>query len=126
LTREQNCQILIVEKHPSIIQLYLEILSHVSTTISTTNNGNSAHQFIQYFPDFFDLVIADAYISDISGVNFLQKIRKKRTNLPVVFVTTDTSKIAMLNRFDEYTWAIDKPFKIEAFKNFIESIMNLD
>jgi two-component system response regulator YesN len=75
-------------------------------------------------PNAIDLVILDAVMPLISGIEVLQKIKKIKTGLPIIILTGQSSKDiaidALKGRADDY---IEKPINVGKFLETVQSAL---
>jgi CheY-like chemotaxis protein len=84
-------KILIAESEPDIRYLYREYLNGLGIEVEIVENGNKCIEYLLDSKDkegFFDMVILDSHLRDISGIDVLKNIRKKMPNQRIVFTTT--------------------------------------
>ena len=81
----------------------------------------SAESFLEvYSPGGFDLLLSDIYMTGMSGVDLVTRIRETDEELPVAFVTTSPDHTLESYRLSVLKY-IEKPYR----KRDIESILHL-
>lgn len=123
--------ILIVDDEDDILNLFYECLQAVGYNIVFFNNPLEALNFLNEDEDILancSLVITDYKMPQMSGIDFIEKIREKDTNCKVkiilssAFITSDffltNSKINSLN-IDKI---IQKPLRLELLKYEVQKL----
>jgi DNA-binding response OmpR family regulator len=102
-------KILLVEDDQEVGESITTWLENESYTVEMTSSGSDASQLLENF--WFDLIILDWGLPDLSGYEVLQKFRERGGNTPVIFITARAdmdSKTAGLDcGADDY---LPKPF----------------
>ncbi|MFT5140667.1 MAG: DNA-binding response OmpR family regulator [Lysobacterales bacterium] len=105
-------QILLVEDDHALASALHEALNKQGYATNIVATGEAALYVINTDPP--DLVILDLGLPDIDGIEVLKRIRKKKTDLPVLLLTARTQiedKISGLDSgADDY---LAKPFEME-------------
>ena len=87
----QKIKILIAEPESDLRYVYREYLNGLGLNIDIVENGSKCIEYLLDSKDkegFFDMVILDSHLHDISGIDVLKDIRKKMPNQRIVFTTT--------------------------------------
>jgi CheY-like chemotaxis protein len=72
----------------------------------------------------FDLIVTDISMPVMSGIEFVEILRKANPDLPVLFVTGYISNRAGLNLLlDEHTKVLAKPYSIQMLHAKIEGML---
>jgi len=88
---KQQIKILIAEPESDLRYVYREYLNGLGLNIEIVENGSKCIEYLLDSNDkegFFDMVILDSHLRDISGIDVLKDIRKKMPNQRIVFTTT--------------------------------------
>ncbi|MBL7714952.1 MAG: response regulator [Bdellovibrionales bacterium] len=80
---------LVVDDEPEIRDLICKFLSKESIETQTAENGKEALSFAE--KEDFDLILSDITMPEMNGLEFLNSLRSKGRNTPVVFVTAYTN-----------------------------------
>jgi DNA-binding response OmpR family regulator len=74
----------------------------------------------------FDGVFLDVKMPEMSGIEVLEEVRKKDRRLPIIIITSSTSRAAAIDSLakgaNEF---ILKPFEWEELKGKIEKVLNV-
>ncbi len=94
-------------------------------TIFEAGDGNEAYEVLKNFN--IDLVLSDWNMPNMTGIQLVRKMREtpKMANLPVVFITSETEKSAILESLQHgITDYVVKPFADATVKEKICAILN--
>src|SRR5712692_1310153 len=92
---EFNARILIIDDEPANVLLLEEFLSDTKTHIRSITDSRMAEQVFNDFEP--DIVLLDLHMPVLDGQEVLRRIRGPRDKLgflPVIVLTSDTSRIA--------------------------------
>lgn len=84
-TGQEN--ILLVDDDEDIVQVHKMILETLGYTVSGFSNSRIALEMFQKNPDFFDLVITDMTMPDMTGADLTRRILAIRPDLPIILCT---------------------------------------
>ena len=117
----QSKRILIVDDSPDLLLLYKTLLQSHQFDVLTAESGEDG---LQKFADAGrpDLILVDMMLGDMSGAEFIRRLRRLRPNLldslPIVYLTgmsdVDTHDVAGV---------IHKPVEIDGFIDRIEEFL---
>jgi len=115
-------KILLVEDDPSLGMLMKDFLSMEGFNVILAKDG--VEGLSKYTSDCFDLCILDVMMPLMDGFTLARKIRKKNTEIPIIFLTAKSLKEDKLNGFDlggdDY---ITKPFDEDELVRRINAIL---
>lgn len=80
---------LVVDDEPDIRDLICKFLSKEAIQTQTAENGKEALRYAE--TEEFDLILSDITMPEMNGLEFLNLLRNKGRNTPVVFVTAYTN-----------------------------------
>jgi DNA-binding response OmpR family regulator len=75
------------DKHTASI--LAEVLTHQNYAVEIAQKGQTVRELIEYFP--YDLIVVDASLPDLDGINLCQQIRTTGKTLPILLLTQSTS-----------------------------------
>ena len=111
MNKKAKPNIMIVEDEVDLSTLIAEELEESNMFTQICHNGAKAERLLEN--QFFNLILLDINLPDMSGFDFLKNIRKKESYTPVIFLTANDSEIAKIKGFglgaDDF---INKPFSI--------------
>src|SRR4051812_37406736 len=77
--------ILVVDDEPIILEITKTMLSRYGYGVITANSGHEAVHLFEAWPDIeIDLALVDLNMPEMSGVQFLQMLKRLRPGLPIV------------------------------------------
>lgn len=115
-------KILLVEDDPSLGMLMKDFLGMEGFDVILAKDG--VEGLSSYTSDHFDLCILDVMMPLMDGFTLARKIRKKNTEIPIIFLTAKSLKEDKLNGFDlggdDY---ITKPFDEDELVRRINAVL---
>lgn len=106
-------RILIVDDEPDMLRLLAMILREKTPyDVLTTNNPVEAVSLIE--KENFDLVITDLKMPGLDGLQLLEKVKSKDSDIPVIVITAYGTMEAAMEAIEKGGFDfITKPFKKE-------------
>ena len=121
-------KILLVEDNELYRILVKEVLEMDNYQIRVVNDGEEALSALK--SESFDLVLTDIALPKLNGIELIQKIREQEKKQPkksrqkIIAMTADLqTKDGKSFEEIEFDGFIQKPFKIQDFRNYVESII---
>ena len=120
-----HARILIVDDEPANVLLLKEFLTDTSTEVlGLTDSRQVERSFNEFEPD---IVLLDLHMPDVDGQEVLRRLRGPRESLgflPVVVLTSDTSRLArnsalLLGADDFLTKPLDKTEVVLRVRNLL-------
>ncbi|MFH0894655.1 MAG: response regulator transcription factor, partial [Bacteroidota bacterium] len=122
MTKKTKAQILLVEDDPNlgmVVQDYLEMMGYACTLSQDGEAG-----LFTFSKHHFDLCIFDVMMPKMDGFSLAEAIRKKGSEVPIIFLTAKALKDDRIQGFrsggDDY---LTKPFSTEELHLRIEAIL---
>lgn len=116
------CKILVVDDEESIREFFQIMLKREGYEVLTAMNGREGLEVLKKNP--VDLIISDIQMPEMSGMEFLGKVREMEPEMLVIMITafgsTDTAVDAM--KLGAYDY-VQKPFKIDEVKIIIRQAL---
>jgi CheY-like chemotaxis protein len=117
-------RILLADDEEDIIDVVQDRLEACGFTVTTASNGLEALRKLA--AGKFDGVFLDVKMPEMSGIEVLEEIRKTDKLLPVIILTSSTSREAAVASIakgaNEY---VLKPFEWEELKGKIQKVFNI-
>ncbi|HFI0795191.1 TPA: response regulator transcription factor [Streptococcus suis] len=114
-------RILVLEDDPVINQVVCEFLKEEGHEVESFVNGRVAYQASQ--ESQFDLLILDIMVPDMTGLEVLQKVRKKST-IPILMLTALEDECTQLLSFNQQiSDYVTKPFSPLILMKRVENIL---
>jgi len=118
-------KILFVDDEKPLVQFSKEILEYLGYEITAKTDSVKALEVFKQSPDFFDLVITDQTMPNMTGLDLAEKILSVRPDLPIVlctgFSTETTEKKALAAGIHTY---IKKPLGPRKLATVVSKILN--
>ena len=115
-------KILITEDNSTISKNLARYLELKNFEAKVANSAEIADNFLK--KENFDLILLDIWLPWISGIEFMQKLKKEWNNTPIIFLTSRDTDEDIVNWLD--LWADDyipKPFDYEIVIARINSVL---
>jgi len=118
-------RILVAEDNPALLSVIRFNLERADFVVSVAKNGSSAWQQIQKEP--FDLLVTDAQMPGICGIELCRRIRQlpEYRELPVIFLTAKSFEMDQqsLKQNLNVHAVIPKPFSPSAVVQIVEELL---
>jgi CheY-like chemotaxis protein/two-component sensor histidine kinase len=116
--------ILLVDDEPIMRGLGMDILHSLGYRVSVAENGSEALEMVKRHPDYFDLVLSDSKMPEMSGPELAEQLYAIRPTLPFILVTAfnDAGTEAKLKEFG-VTEIVQKPFLIESLARALNNAL---
>jgi len=117
-------RVLVADDEDDILEVIQDRLEACGFTVITAANGAEALRKIT--TERFDGVFLDVKMPEMTGIEVLEEVRKKDTRLPIIIITSSTSREAAIGSLakgaNEF---VLKPFEWEELKAKIEKVFNI-
>jgi DNA-binding response OmpR family regulator len=117
-------RVLVADDEEDILEVIQDRLEACGFTVTTAVTGAEALRKIA--TEKFDGVFLDVKMPEMSGIEVLEEVRKKDRRLPIIIITSSTSRAAAIDSLakgaNEF---ILKPFEWEELKGKIEKVLNV-
>ncbi len=112
--KEDPRKVLVLDDEPDIVEAMSELIQDLGYKVIATTSANHAIDICA--EQAFDTILSDINMPEMSGFDFLSKIRSKQVDTPVVFITAagaekkNTTSAIRLGAFDyiEKPWTTDE------------------
>ncbi len=108
----QKKRILIIEDNISYLSLCLDYFHESKWCVTTAINGKLAWDIFSASPEKFDCILTDNNMPEMSGEEFIEKLRKNGFSIPVVLMSGRPDSIEYDESCDDMTIIIPKPFSL--------------
>lgn len=118
--RRKRC-VLYVEDEPTMRDLGMDMLQLLHCRVTLARNGAEALELVQRNPDYFDIILSDSKMPEMSGTELARKLRERFPDLPFVLVTAfnDDATHREVQRLG-ITQVLGKPFMLEELQSVLE------
>jgi signal transduction histidine kinase/ActR/RegA family two-component response regulator len=80
-------KVLVVDDEPSIVKATSEMLRRLGYRVTTATGGPEGWSIFQLAPQALDLVITDAVMPEMTGMELAQKLLEVRPEIPIILFT---------------------------------------
>ena len=121
---QRPLSVLVVEDDIDMARLIEALLRDMGAgLIERARNGQQAINFLRKKLDDYDLIISDWEMPEVSGIELLREVRKRRPQMPFLMLTVNTGSDDILAAKDARVTAyMSKPFKARDLKTKILTI----
>lgn len=124
ISNKSNKNILVVDDEESITQFITQVLMHLGYKVESCCSSKSAKQLFEQKKEFFDLVITDMGMPDMTGLELVKVISKMKPGLPIIMCTGYSDKVSADNYHRKgLAGFISKPFNAEQLVKEVERVM---
>ncbi len=121
---QKNKNILLVDDETVLRDLLTVILKKEGYTVTSVENGKEALFKIKKNPDFYDLIVMDMVMPEMSGINSFDAIRSISPQMKVLFMSGYFQEQYLKDFEDSRTTGfIKKPFRNAAFLEKVQEIL---
>ena len=117
-------KVLVVDDEEDIVEVIQDRLEAYGFTVVTAGTGREALKKLSI--EKFDGIFLDVKMPEMGGVEALEEIRKKDKKIPIIIITSSSTKEsaleAMAKGANDY---VLKPFEWEELKAKIEKVYNI-
>ncbi|MBI2182114.1 MAG: response regulator [Deltaproteobacteria bacterium] len=117
-------RVLVADDEEDIREIIQDRLEACGFNVVTASTGAEALRKIA--TERFDGVFLDVKMPEMTGIEVLEEVRKKDTRLPIIIITSSTSRDAAIGSLakgaNEF---VLKPFEWEELKVKIEKVFNI-
>ena len=117
-------RVLVADDEEDILEIIQDRLEACGFNVITASTGTEALQKIK--TQKLDGVFLDVKMPEMTGIEVLEEVRKRDKRLPIIIVTSSTSREAAIDSIakgaNEF---ILKPFDWEELKGKIEKVFNI-
>jgi two-component system response regulator AtoC len=119
-----SLRVLVADDEEDILEVIQDRLEACGLKVSTATTGLEALRKIT--TEKFDGVFLDVKMPEMTGIEVLEEVRKKDTKLPIIIITSSTSREAAIGSLakgaNEF---ILKPFDWPELKEKIQKVLNV-
>ncbi len=117
--------ILLVDDEPIMRGLGMDILHTLGYRVSVAENGREALALVQKNPDYFDLVLSDSKMPEMTGPELAEQLQSIKPDLPFILVTAfnDAVTEAKLKQLGVQE-IVHKPFLIENLSRALSNALS--
>lgn len=123
--RREKKAILLVDDEPIMRGLGMDVLHTLGYRVSVAANGLEALELVEKNPGYFDLVLSDSKMPEMSGPELAEKLHTVHPELPFILVTAfnDAMTEAKLKQLGVKE-IVHKPFLIENLQRALNNALS--
>ncbi|MCK5541819.1 MAG: cache domain-containing protein [Desulfobacterales bacterium] len=119
--------IMVVDDEEDIRIIVKEFLTELGYSVTTFENGAKAYKAFQNDPDYYDLIVTDMTMPQMSGDELSQKILEDRPSTPIIICTGYNEKLTEVQALEMGVQKfVQKPLSNEKLAVFIRTILDKD
>ncbi|MGE9296270.1 MAG: hybrid sensor histidine kinase/response regulator [Puniceicoccales bacterium] len=121
ITQDRNYAVLLVDDEPTIRSLGIDVLHSLGYRVTVACDGREALEIFNRRPDYFDVILSDSRMPEMTGLELAVEVRKVRPELPFILITAfdDTKESPLVERLS-ITDIVPKPFRIDELQRSLE------
>jgi|SRR5262245_5138039 len=117
-------KVLLADDEEDIVEVVQDRLEAYGFMVASARDGLEALRKLSL--ERFDGVFLDVKMPGMNGIQVLEEIRKKDTQIPVIILTSSSSREAAIESIAKGASAyVLKPFEWEELKGCIEKVFNI-
>lgn len=122
-THRGNGHILFIDDEATLTQLAKEFLPSLGYEVTTFNSAVMALENFKARPDYYDIIITDLNMPEMTGVSLCKNIRQIKSNIPTILITgvLDAPNKENLDIFDSI---LHKPVPTSLFAQTIRTVLD--
>jgi CheY-like chemotaxis protein len=114
--------VLVVDDDPYIIGLVCALLSRFDFDILSAEDPAEALRIAQQGTTAVDLLVTDIHMPGMTGLELTKKIRERRPNVKVIYMSGDPDAQTLFLEKDEPSFFLRKPFKLEELEKIVRPL----
>ena len=117
-------RVLLADDEPALLALISRKLGGLGCQVTAAENGYQAWSFFRRSPQFFDLVLTDYDMPEMTGGELASRIRELRPKLPIVLIsgTADLSNLDPSLR-ETFSLMLSKPVSLSSLQDSIQELV---
>ena len=123
VTRSPHRGVLLVEDNAGVRAFAAEVLSRAGYDVRSAHHGVEALELMRKYESSIDVVVTDVVMPEMGGRPLVEQLRKRRPQLPVLYVTAYTDDASMIDEL-KATGArlLEKPFTASQLAEAVASL----
>ncbi len=121
----KRSKVWIIDDEPDLAMVYADSLISDPVDVTVYGSAEEALAVIEKNPNSTDLIVTDFNLPKMDGVTFLQTLRQKLIEKPVILVSGGTDRDQLIRASNlTLTGFLQKPFDLAQFRDKILSTLN--
>jgi PAS domain S-box-containing protein len=121
--RSPHRGVLLVEDNAGVRSFAAEVLSQAGYDVRSARHGVEALELMRKYESSIDVVVTDVVMPEMGGRPLVEQLRKRRPQLPVLYITAYTDDASMIDEL-KATGArlLEKPFTASQLAEAVASL----
>jgi PAS domain S-box-containing protein len=122
ISTESHFKICVVDDNEDICYLFNKALTHFGHTVKTFSDSLAAKQFFTENPDYFDVIVTDYAMPNLTGLDLANFMLSIRPELPILICTGYSNKLKSSEDLPNgNTFLFKKPVDIKTINETIKT-----
>lgn len=117
-------RLLIVDDNKDILYTFYEFFNSMNYEVKTAVDGFAALKLLKEKPNFFDCLITDLVMPNISGVGLISIVKKKYPDMKIIAMTGYGDQPGALASEAEADFVLFKPIDLFKIENIVAQLLN--
>ncbi len=122
----EPCRLLIVDDNEDILSTFYEFFNSMGYEVKTAIDGFAALKVLRDKSNFFDCLITDLVMPNISGVGLISIVKKEYPHLKIIAMTGYGDQPGALASEAEADVVLFKPIDLFKIENTVSELVNHD
>ena len=117
-------RLLIVDDNKDILSTFYEFFNSMNYEVKTASDGFAALKLFKDKPNFFDCLITDLVMPNISGVGLISIVKKEYSDIKIIAMTGYGDLPGALASEAEADFVLFKPIDLFKIENIVAQLLN--
>ncbi len=117
-------RLLIVDDNKDILSTFYEFFNSMNYEVKTAVDGFAALKLLKENPNFFDCLITDLVMPNISGVGLISIVKKEYPDMKIIAMTGYGDQPGALASEAEADFVLFKPIDLFKIENIVAQLLN--
>jgi len=119
-------RLLIVDDNKDILSTFYEFFNSMNYEVKTAVDGFAALKLLKENPSFFDCLITDLVMPNISGVGLISIVKKEYPNIKIIAMTGYGDQPGALASEADADFVLFKPIDLFKIENIVAELLDTD
>ena len=116
-------RLLIVDDNKDILSTFYEFFNSMNYEVKTASDGFAALKLLKDKPNFFDCLITDLVMPNISGVGLISIVKKEYPDMKIIAMTGYGDQPGALASEAEADCVLFKPIDLFKIENIVAQLL---
>ena len=119
----KRLKILLVDDDPAVVKTLTMFLQYEGHSVDATSDPNEAYNIAS--GKFFDIIIADYFMSQMDGIELVGKCRQNQKNLEAILITGHWDKLIEIGDIcSQFKAVLPKPLDIDRLVEELNTVQH--